>query len=68
VNAIAPGYIQTQMTEKLPAAATEELMKRIPMGRQGTPEEVAAAILFLCSEASSYMTGQVLVLDGGMTA
>jgi 3-oxoacyl-[acyl-carrier protein] reductase len=68
VNAVAPGYIQTQMTEKLPAAATEELLKRIPMGRQGTPEEVAAAILFLCSEAASYMTGQVLVLDGGMTA
>ena len=49
-------------------AAAEELMRRIPLGRQGKPEEVAAAILFLCSDAAAYMTGQVLVIDGGLTA
>lgn len=68
VNAIAPGFIETQMTEKLPAGAMEELLKRIPLGRTGTAEEVAAAILFLCSDAAAYITGQVLVIDGGMTA
>jgi len=68
VNAIAPGYIETQMTAELPPAATEELMRRIPLGRQGKPEEVAGAILFLCSEAAAYITGQTLVIDGGLTA
>jgi 3-oxoacyl-[acyl-carrier protein] reductase len=68
VNAVAPGYIATRMTEGLPEQVTAELLKRIPLGRQGTPEEVAASILFLCSDAASYITGQVLVLDGGMTA
>lgn len=68
INAVAPGYIETQMTANLPPAATEELMRRIPLGRQGKPEEVAGAILFLCSDAAAYVTGQVLVIDGGLTA
>jgi 3-oxoacyl-[acyl-carrier protein] reductase len=68
VNAVAPGYIETKMTAELPPAAAEELKKRIPLGRLGAPEDVAGAILFLCSEAASYVTGQVLVVDGGMLA
>jgi 3-oxoacyl-[acyl-carrier protein] reductase len=68
VNAVAPGYIETQMTAALPPAAAEELVKRIPMGRLGQPEDVAGAVLFLCSDAAAYVTGQVLVVDGGMTA
>jgi 3-oxoacyl-[acyl-carrier protein] reductase len=66
VNAIAPGYIQTPMTEALPEKAKEELKKMIPMERLGQPEDVAQAVLFLVSEASSYITGQVLNVNGGI--
>ncbi len=68
VNAVAPGFIETRMTAELPAGVAEELRKRIPLGRLGTPEDVAGVIVFLCSDASAYMTGQVLVVDGGMIA
>jgi 3-oxoacyl-[acyl-carrier protein] reductase len=66
VNAIAPGYIQTPMTDVLPDKAKEELKRMIPMERLGQPEDVAHAVLFLVSEASSYMTGQVLNVNGGI--
>jgi 3-oxoacyl-[acyl-carrier protein] reductase len=66
VNAIAPGYIETPMTEALPEKAKEELKKMIPMERLGLPEDVAQAVLFLVSEASSYITGQVVNVNGGI--
>ena len=66
VNAVAPGFIETRMTENLPAKVKEKFLENIPMGRLGSPEEVADAVMFLASGMSSYMTGQVLVVDGGM--
>ncbi len=66
VNASAPGYIETPMTEALPEKAKEELKKLIPMERLGRPEDVAEAVLFLVSEESSYITGQVLNVNGGI--
>jgi 3-oxoacyl-[acyl-carrier protein] reductase len=66
VNAIAPGYIQTPMTDGLPEKVKEELKRLIPMERLGQPEDVAQAVLFLVSEASSYITGQVLNVNGGI--
>ena len=66
VNAIAPGFITTRMTEKLPSAAKDKLLAGIPLGRLGTPQEVAEAVLFLVSEEAAYITGQVLNVDGGM--
>jgi len=66
VNAIAPGYIETLMTEVLPEKVKEELRRLIPMERLGRPEDVAHAVLFLVSEASSYITGQVLNVNGGI--
>jgi len=66
VNAIAPGYIETPMTDALPDKAKEELKRLIPMDRLGKPEDVAEAVLFLVSEASSYITGHVLNVNGGI--
>lgn len=66
-NAIAPGFIDTDMTQKLPEKQRQELISRIPSGRLGSPEDVAAAVCFLASEEASYITGQVLTVDGGMT-
>lgn len=66
VNAIAPGYIQTPMTDAVPEKAKEELKRMIPMERLGQPEDVAQAVLFLVSESSSYITGQVLNVNGGI--
>jgi 3-oxoacyl-[acyl-carrier protein] reductase len=66
VNAVAPGFIDTSMTRQLPLDKHEKRMAGISMGRIGTPEEVAQAILFLASDMSSYVTGQVLGVDGGM--
>jgi 3-oxoacyl-[acyl-carrier protein] reductase len=66
VNAIAPGYIETPMTDALPEKAKEELKRLIPTERLGQPEDVAEAVLFLVSEASSYITGQVLNVNGGI--
>ena len=66
VNAIAPGYIQTKMTNTLPEEVKEEMLKRIPLNRFGTPGDVAMAVLFLASDKADYITGQVLIVDGGM--
>ena len=66
VNAIAPGYIETPMTEALPEKAKEELKRMIPMERLGRPEDVAKAVFFLVSDASNYITGQVLNVNGGI--
>ena len=66
VNAVAPGFIQTAMTDALPDKAREELVNLIPNGRLGTPEDVAAAVRFLISEDASYITGQVVHVNGGM--
>lgn len=66
VNAIAPGYIETPMTDALPEKVKEELKRMIPAERLGRPEDVAEAVLFLVSEASGYITGQVLNVNGGI--
>lgn len=66
VNAVAPGFIQTDMTTFLPDAVKEALKVEIPMGRPGNPEDVAAAVAFFASDAAAYITGQVLCVDGGM--
>ena len=66
VNAIAPGYINTPMTIRLSPKVKEEMLKNIPLGRFGEPVDVAEVALFLASEESSYLTGQVIKVDGGM--
>ncbi len=66
VNAVAPGFIQTAMTESLPEAVQEQFLGVIPMGRFGTPQEVAQAVRFLISDQASYITGQVININGGM--
>ncbi|HYW12219.1 MAG TPA: 3-oxoacyl-ACP reductase FabG [Longimicrobium sp.] len=66
VNAVAPGYIETDMTAELPEAARTALMNGIALGRLGTPEDIAPTVRFLAGPGASYITGQVLVVDGGM--
>ncbi len=66
VNAVAPGYIETDMTSGLPEAAREAMISQIPLGRVGSPEDVANAVKFLVSDEASYITGQVLHVNGGM--
>ena len=66
VNAVAPGFIQTVMTEEMPEEAKASISDQIPLRRLGTPEDVAEVVLFLCSPSSSYITGQVIPVDGGM--
>ena len=68
VNALAPGYIITAMVDELSEETQAKILERIPMGRFGTPEDVAEAVVFLCSDGASYITGQVLTIDGGMIA
>ncbi len=66
-NAIAPGFIDTGMTDILKQEVKESILKNIPVGRIGKPEEVARAVMFFADEKSAYITGQVLAVDGGMT-
>lgn len=66
INAVAPGFIQTAMTDTMKDDIKASIVKEIPAGRLGTPEDVAQAVLFLCSPAANYITGQTLTVDGGM--
>lgn len=66
VNAIAPGFIQTEMTAKLPEEIKQKMKEAIPLNRFGSPEDVAAVCVFLASEDANYITGQTIVVDGGM--
>jgi len=68
VNAIAPGFVRTKMTDAIPEESRKALLGQIPMGRMGEAEEIANAALFLASDWASYITGQTLVVDGGMIA
>jgi 3-oxoacyl-[acyl-carrier protein] reductase len=65
-NAIAPGFIQTAMTDKLPDEVKQKMMEQIPLGKLGTPEDIANAVLFLAGPEADYITGQVLAVNGGM--
>jgi 3-oxoacyl-[acyl-carrier protein] reductase len=66
VNAVSPGIIETEMTDRLPENIKKEFRAAIPLGRFGSPDEVAAAVIFLGSAAAGYMTGQILCVDGGL--
>ena len=67
VNAVAPGFIETEMIDAIPEDKREGYLKSVPSGRFGTADEVASVVVSLCSDAFSYMTGQVIVLDGGLS-
>ena len=66
VNAIAPGFIATDMTQSLTEPQRELLLQQVPLGRLGQPEDIALAVLFLVSEAANYITGETLHINGGM--
>jgi len=66
VNAVAPGFIETEMTRDLPAGAVNAFLDSIPLGRSGTVSDVADTVYFLASPLSDYITGQVIQVDGGM--
>ena len=66
VNAVAPGYIETALTEVLPDGVRDALLGNTPLGRLGRPEDVAGAVRFLCSAEASFITGEVLLVDGGL--
>jgi 3-oxoacyl-[acyl-carrier protein] reductase len=66
VNAVAPGFIDTEMTQVIPEKAKENFLKQIPFGKMGKPEDVAEAVYWLCTKAAGYITGQVLHVNGGM--
>ena len=65
-NVVVPGYVKTQLTDVLPDGATETMLQSTPLGRLGDPEDVAGAVRFLCSEEASFITGAVLLVDGGL--
>lgn len=67
VNAVAPGFVETDMTRNLSEKYRERLIKTIPVGRFGTPEEVARVVIFLCSDRSGFITGQTIEIDGGLS-
>jgi 3-oxoacyl-[acyl-carrier protein] reductase len=66
VNCVAPGFIDTDMTRELPEEQRELLLAQIPLGRLGAPEEIAALVCFLCSDAAGYITGETVHANGGM--
>jgi 3-oxoacyl-[acyl-carrier protein] reductase len=66
VNAVAPGYIDTALTQVLPVAARDAILANTPLGRLGQPEDVAGAVRFLCSDEASFVTGEVVLVDGGL--
>ena len=65
-NVVAPGYVKTQLTDVLPEEATAAMLQNTPLGRLGDPEDVAGAVRFLCSDAAAFVTGDVLLVDGGL--
>jgi 3-oxoacyl-[acyl-carrier protein] reductase len=65
VNAVAPGFIETRMTEGIPDKVIDKLLERVPLGRMGKPQDIANAYLFLASDEAAYITGHVLSVDGG---
>jgi 3-oxoacyl-[acyl-carrier protein] reductase len=65
-NVVAPGYVKTQLTDVLPEDATKAMLDNTPLGRLGDPEDVAGAVRFLCSDDASFITGEVLLVDGGL--
>ncbi|HXH87831.1 MAG TPA: 3-oxoacyl-[acyl-carrier-protein] reductase [Gaiellaceae bacterium] len=65
-NVVAPGYVKTQLTEGLPEEATGAMLGATPLGRLGEPDDIAGAVRFLCSDAASFITGEVLLVDGGL--
>jgi 3-oxoacyl-[acyl-carrier protein] reductase len=65
-NVVAPGYVKTQLTDVLPDEATQAMLQNTPLGRLGDPEDVAGAVRFLCSDAAAFVTGDVLLVDGGL--
>ncbi|UCF68988.1 MAG: 3-oxoacyl-ACP reductase FabG [Acidobacteriota bacterium] len=67
VNAIAPGYLETELTDELTETQREQIVRRTPLGRLGTAEDIAGTVLFLLSPASAFITGQTFVIDGGIT-
>ncbi len=66
VNAVAPGYIETALTDVLPEEAQQAILQNTPLQRMGTPADVGSAVRFLCSDAASFITGEVLLVDGGL--
>lgn len=66
VNCLAPGYISTEMTDKLSEGVKENLLKQIPLNRIGNPDDISNAVIFLCANETSYITGQTITIDGGM--
>ena len=65
-NVVAPGYVKTQLTDVLPEEATGAMLQNTPLGRLGEPEDIAGAVRFLCSDEASFITGEVLLVDGGL--
>ena len=65
-NVVAPGYVKTQLTDVLPAGATQAMLEQTPLGRLGEPADVASVVRFLCSDAASFVTGEVMLVDGGL--
>jgi 3-oxoacyl-[acyl-carrier protein] reductase len=65
-NVVAPGYVKTQLTDVLPEEATKAMLDNTPLGRLGEPEDIAGAVRFLCSDAAAFITGEVLLVDGGL--
>ena len=66
MNAVAPGYVDTRLTDVLPEEAREAMLRNTPLGRLGEPQDIAVAVRFLCSDEASFITGEVLLVDGGL--